>query len=168
MFVEYDKRFIADGLKRLVMQGGPVGRERALEWVQRFEQVGWEPQALDEAVSAAAPGKFYLEDGKLEFENNGVNTRLAVMDVIDRYLEVKWPESETDLLTTKEAADYLRNKLGDDSISERTIKHAHHDLGDLKAIKKAKTLLFSKADLDEFATRRRKRGGQRKVQPVAE
>lgn len=167
MFIEVEKRAVADGFKRLIDGGSPIGRQRALDAVVEFERMSWQPQALDEAVRGVEPGRFsFDEEGRLQFDENGVDVRLAIMEVIDRYGQLIWPV-EGELFTTQEALRYLNRTHPERSYTTRSITHAYYETKLLPGVLKGNMLFFTRAALDEFAVRARKRGRPHK-QPVIE
>jgi hypothetical protein len=83
---------IADYLKGFVLRRNPPSeRRRGLDAIQRFERAEWNPTVFEEALKAAAPGRFYRdEDGDIRFdpgEGGRGGAFEAVVRVIEHYLQ---------------------------------------------------------------------------------
>lgn len=153
---------IADQIKPLIRRADG-DRAYAMQVLQTFERCGWHGPAFEEFMKHAGPGRFAVNsDDRLSYEGDDVLT--AVIGMLSSYITTVCDEplpsrQGKTLYTTAEAADYL-------GLSTATIRKNIYKTQKLVGEMVGHTLVFTKAELDAFASRRQQVGRPAKaVQP---
>lgn len=160
----YATQPVADQLKALIrsVRGHIAERRHAMKLLQAFERCSWHGVAFEQAIQQVGSDRFAAVDARtIAYHGDDVLTDSARL--LAAYLELACPEElPSDLkqdFNTAEAADYL-------GLSEAAVRKYVYQTGDLVGRKVGYALVFSREELDAFATRRRKPGRPHK-QPQA-
>ncbi len=128
-----------------------VWRGRARAAIKMFERNPWYPQALEQAMQEAAPGRFSRPADEIVDAGGEASVYEAVARLLERYHDLIGMA----LYTTEAASLYLDMPM-------RTIKHHLHTSEKLKGAKIGHDLYFTRETLNTFAATERPTGRPRK------
>lgn len=164
---------IADSLKYLTRLDNQArdAQPAARALIQQFERWHWQPQVFEQALIAAAPGRFDFDADAECFTAyrgaGGANSAAeAVARVLRRYADLLGEahlltvEAEPQIFDTEGAADYL-------GLSLEGIKRYIHRTKTLKGTLHGGALIFTRQQLDDFKATMKQAGRPRTKMPTA-
>jgi hypothetical protein len=154
----FNTQMIADQLKPMIREAGKGRadeRRHAMQVLQSFERCSWHEPAFIDAMSQVEIGRFTAVDAR-NIRYDGDDALSAITQLLTTFIESVCSEelpSDRDKqdFSTAEAAAYL-------GVTEAAVRKHIYVTGELVGRKIGHSLVFSRDELDQFATQERRPG----------